>query len=57
MQIDLLDVMDAYQEKYETSLTEDVLNDTSGDYRNIIETILKGSGEGEAEAVEQNGDE
>jgi len=48
--------METYQEKYESSLLEDISSDTSGDYRLLLQKILTLESEEaateEADAVE-----
>jgi len=58
-----LDVMEAYQEKYESSLLQDITEDTSGDYGLLLQRIIKGTEEvvdgvnDEAEQVADGEDE
>ncbi len=51
----MLDVIDSYQEKYESSLIDDISGDVSGDYGLILTRILKGTDAAVAE-TEENGD-
>ncbi|XP_021961654.1 annexin A13 [Folsomia candida] len=44
-EVDLLDILVCYQEKYATSLVDDIAEDTSGDYGLILQRILKGTEE------------
>lgn len=39
-EIDLVDIIRAYEAKYATTLNDDVANDTSGDYKRILEKLL-----------------
>lgn len=62
MQIDLMEIMEVYQEKYETSLLQDITEDTSGDYGLLLQRILKGASEedavnDEAELVADEGED
>lgn len=40
-EIDLLDIMDMYEEKYKKEMVADVGDDTSGDYKELLMKILK----------------
>ena len=39
-EMDLMKVREQYQNVYKTSLDDDVINDTSGDYKDFLMTLL-----------------
>jgi hypothetical protein len=38
--VDLLDIAEKYQEIYGTSLRDDIISETSGDYRKLLVKVL-----------------
>ena len=41
-QIDLRDICEAFEAKYEKSLCDVIADETSGDYRQTLQSIVKG---------------
>lgn len=51
-ELDLLDIMEAYKEKYEVELQENVASETSGDYREMLTNIIRVPDEKEKYVIE-----
>lgn len=55
IKIDLQDIIESYQAKYESSLLEDISSDVSGDYRLILQRIFLGTPEESADEAAAEG--
>lgn len=50
-EVDLLDIMDAYKDKYGIDLGTNVHNETSGEYREMLTKIIRVPGDNEGETI------